>query len=150
MDKASRPEGKDWFAHEELTPDEVAQIIGDGPTDIVLSHDAPLGVPYPRQDLVQHLPAWRRDTPWSTGRLMRSDEHQRLVRAVVDRTKATKVFHGHHHARYSDTLAAVQGPVAVVGLGMDQHPLVSRCVMTTPDGDPVGPDDCQGSAQPLP
>jgi hypothetical protein len=138
MDKASRIEGKDWFADEELTLGEAEQIVDDGPADIVLSHDAPLGVPYLRQELRQDLPAWRRDTPWPTGRVMHADEHQRLVRAVVDGTHATKVFHGHHHARYSDTLATPHGPVAVMGLGMDQDPLVSRCILTTPDGDPVG------------
>ncbi len=127
MDKAFRIPGKTWFDDEELTPAQASQIIADGPADIILAHDAPLGVPFLRQELDQELPAWRRESPWSTGRLVRSDEHQRRIRSVVDGVHAAAVFHGHHHVRYSDTLTTPHGPVAVEGLGMDRDRLGSRC-----------------------
>jgi hypothetical protein len=66
VDKAFRTEGKSWFAAEELTDEEASRIIADGPADVVLSHDASLGVPFLRHLLRQDLPAWRRDSQWPT------------------------------------------------------------------------------------
>jgi len=85
VDKQYRIEGKTWFAAEELTSEEADLIIAAGPADIVVAHDAPLGVPFLRGELRQDLPAWRRDdkVAWPIGALMRSDEHQRRVRRVA-------------------------------------------------------------------
>lgn len=139
MDKHFRTEGMTWFAAEELTDDQADQIIADGPVDIVVAHDAPLGVSFLRQELRQDLPAWRRDelTPWPIGAMMRSDEHQRRVRRVVDAVGARRVFHGHHHVRYSDTLQAAHGQVGVEGLGMDLDPLASRCLLVDGKGEAI-------------
>jgi len=139
VDKQSRIEGKTWFTAEELTNEQADLIIAGGPADVVVAHDAPLGVPFLRGELRQGLPAWRRDdiTPWPIGALMRSDEHQRRVRRVVEGVGAKRVFHGHYHIRYSDTLKCAHGPVQVEGLGMDQDPLASRCLLVDGDGEPI-------------
>jgi hypothetical protein len=68
---------------------------------------------------------------------MRSDEHQRRVRRVVDGVGARRVFHGHHHIRYSDTLKTAHGPVLVEGLGMEEDPLASRYLLVDGDGQPI-------------
>ena len=68
---------------------------------------------------------------------MRSDEHQRRVRRVVEGVGAKRVFHGHYHIRYSDTLQCAHGPVQVEGLGMDQDPLASRCLLVDGNGQPM-------------
>lgn len=139
VDKAYRTDGKTWFAAEELTDQEADAIIADGPADVVASHDAPLGVPLLRQVLHQDLPAWRRSdkSPWPIGMLVRSDEHQRRIRRVVEGVQAQRVFHGHHHIRYTDTLTAAHGPVAVEGLGMDTDPLSARCLLVDGAGWPI-------------
>jgi hypothetical protein len=136
VDKQDRVEGKDWFAAEELTNEQADLIVADGPADIVVAHDAPVGIPFLRKELRQALPAWHRDdkVSWSIGALMRSDEHQRRVRRVVDGVEAKRVFHGHYHIRYSDTLETAHGPVQVEGLGMDHDPLASRCLLVDGDG----------------
>lgn len=139
VDKAFRTEGKTWFAGEELTDEEAEAIIAGGPADVVVSHDAPLGVPFLRNLLRQERPAWRRESEWPTGLIMRSDEHQRRVRRVVDGVRATRVFHGHHHIRYSDVLPAAHGSVLVEGLGMDLDPLAARCLLVDGDGHPTEP-----------
>lgn len=80
VDQNYRTEGKTWFPAEELTDQQVAQIIADGSADIVVAHDAPLGIPFLRIRLGQDKPAWRRESQWPTGLIVRSDEHQRRVR----------------------------------------------------------------------
>jgi Calcineurin-like phosphoesterase len=139
VDKHTRIEGKTWFAAEELTNEQADSIIAAGPADVVVAHDAPLGVPFLRGELRQDLPAWRRDdiVSWPIGALMRSDEHQRRVRRVVEGVRAKRVFHGHHHIRYSDTLQVSYGLVQVEGLGMDQDPLTSRCLLVDGYGKPI-------------
>lgn len=137
VDKNSRTEGKTWFATEELTDEEADLIIAAGPADVVLAHDAPLAVPFLRRRLGQDKPAWRRESPWPTGLLMRSDEHQRRVRRIIEGVQAEQVFHGHHHIRYSDTLAAAHGPVAIEGLGMDTDPLPARCCLVDSAGNVI-------------
>lgn len=66
VDKAYRAEGKTWFTDEELTENEADQIIAAGPADVVVAHDAPLGVPRLRRLLGQDKPAWRRNAEWPT------------------------------------------------------------------------------------
>ena len=56
---------------------------------------------------------------------------------MVDGVKAKRVFHGHHHIRYSDTLNTAHGPVLVEGLGMDEDPVASRCLLVDGDGKPL-------------
>jgi len=139
VDRQSRTEGKTWFAAEELTDQQAGLIIAAGRADVIVAHDAPLGVPFLRGELRQDLPAWRRDdkVPWPIGALMRSDEHQRRVRRVVEGVGATRVFHGHHHIRYSDTLQTERGIVQVEGLGMDMDPPSSRCLLVDGRGEPI-------------
>jgi len=150
VDKALRTEGKNWFASEELTDEQASRIIADGPADVVVSHDAPLGVPFLRRLLRQQLPAWRRESPWPTGTVIRSDEHQRRIRQVVEGVGARRLFHGHHHIRYSDTLAAAHGSVAIEGLGMDTDPLPARCCLVDSAGNVIDPAETQALTRPRP
>lgn len=139
VDKYRLIKDKDWFAAEELTDEQADLIVAGGPADVVVAHDAPLGVPFLRKELRQDLPAWRRDAlvSWPVEALMRSDEHQRRVRRVVDGVEAKRVFHGHHHIRYSDTLEAAHGPVQVEGLGMDEDSIASRSLLVDGDGERI-------------
>jgi len=57
---------------------------------------------------------------------------------VVDGVEAKRVFHGHHHIRYSDTLNTAHGPVEVEGLGTDEDPFASRCLPVDGNGRPIG------------
>lgn len=134
VDRDRRTEGIDWFPEEELTDTQVDAIIADGPADIIVAHDAPLGVPFLRRHLGQDKPAWRRDSPWPVGRLIASDEHQRRLRRLVDAVGARELIHGHHHIRYTDTLTTAHGEVRVEGLGMDLDPLTARCIFLDQNG----------------
>ncbi len=134
VDKEFRTQGKTWFDAEELTVVEADRIVADGPADVVLSHDAPLGVPFLRAHLRQDRPAWRRESEWPIDLLVRSDDHQRRLRAVVDGVAATRVFHGHYHVRYSDVLATAHGEVLIEGLGTDTDRLAARLCLVDAEG----------------
>ena len=56
---------------------------------------------------------------------------------MVDGVEAKRVFHGHHHIRYSDMLKTAHGPVLVEGLGMDEDPLASRYLLVDGDEQPI-------------
>jgi hypothetical protein len=45
VDQELRTEGKDWWSNEEPTPKEAQKLIADGPVDVLITHDAPAGVP---------------------------------------------------------------------------------------------------------
>lgn len=131
MDRDLLTPGVDWFPQEELTDPQVERIIEDGPADVVVAHDAPWGVPMLTARTEQGAAGW------PLGRVMASDEHQRQVLRVVQDVGAQRVFHGHHHWRYSDVLEAAGGPVQVEGLGMDHDPLAALCVLVDGDGWPI-------------
>lgn len=113
VDRYGRTEGVSWFRDEVLTDAEVDQIIADGGADVVVSHDAPWGDGALGRRLSLDLPVSERESWWPEDLLQESDEHMRRVRRLVDGVRASRVFHGHHHIRYDDLLAARHGSVEV-------------------------------------
>lgn len=45
VDYHHRTEGKDWWPNEEPTQEEAEKLVAGGPLDILITHDAPSGVP---------------------------------------------------------------------------------------------------------
>ena len=45
VDYEHRIEGKDWWRNEEPTSEEATALSADGPLDLLITHDAPAGVP---------------------------------------------------------------------------------------------------------
>lgn len=45
VDQRHRTEGRDWWANEEPTGEEAEQLVAGGPVDLLITHDAPSGVP---------------------------------------------------------------------------------------------------------
>lgn len=139
LDRHHRVGGKTWFGSEELSCEQAARIIADGPADVVVAHDAPLGVGLVHQDMKPELRGRQRDEAdlWPTHALELSEDHQRRVRRVVEGVHASRVFHGHHHVRYTGALMCGHGQVAVEGLGMDLDPLTERCLLVDGNGRPI-------------
>lgn len=155
IDRRLRVEGRSWFPEEKVTPEQAAEIASQGhfDVDVVVAHDAPLGAPFLRKRLRQHLPAWRRgagevraggsghqesggsDPGWPVGELIASDDHQRLMRQVFDARLAPGGvwFHGHHHVAYSDSF---DGRI-VRGLGEDGDRLGALTALVDADGWPL-------------
>lgn len=109
VDHRKRREGVNlWADLEEVTPADV-ELLGAEPLDVLLSHEAPLGV-----NLVSDLALPAADR-------RRSDAQRALVRAAVEATRPVLVFHGHWHQRHTAELVRDDRSVTSVhGLGA-QH-----------------------------
>lgn len=108
VDQDWRKEGKDWWADEEPTVEQAENLIAGGHVDILITHDAPLGVPVRSKfDLPEDV----------------ADQAERtrvLLRGVVDRLAPPHVFCGHWHQRLIDELPHLDRRVSRVDvLGME-------------------------------
>lgn len=87
VDYEYRTEGKDWWPNEEPTIEEAAKLVVGGPLDILITHDAPSGVPL------------RGDFELRRELAERADRTRLLLRQVVDSLVVPNVFCGHWHQR---------------------------------------------------
>lgn len=110
VDKAIRREGRDWWPDEEITQEQAAAVIADGPADVMLTHDCPSGV-------VHTFPPPLRD--WDLRDLARSDAHRERLQGVVDAVRPRWLMHGHLHRAYQRVCDFGYGPVEVTGLDCD-------------------------------
>jgi hypothetical protein len=137
VDRYGRTEGVSWFRDEVLTDGEVNQIIAGGAAGVVVAHDAPWGVGALERRLSLDLPPSERVSWWPDDLMGESDEHMRRVRRVVDGVGASRVFHGHHHVRYDDVLAATHWAVQVSGLGDNSGPIDQAWMLVDEAGQPI-------------
>lgn len=120
VDGHLRLPGLDWFPEAEVIQDEeCVAILAAPPADVVLSHDAPFGVPTLFTAYQQDRPAEARTSSWPTAALIASDAHQRRLATLVERLRPRVLVHGHHHHRYDDRWSHEHGVTRVHGLGCD-------------------------------
>jgi Calcineurin-like phosphoesterase len=108
-----RIQGTDWWAEEEITDDQAQGIIDDGPADVLLSHDCPVGVVHAFPD----RPSW-----WDPADIARAEEHQGRLQRIVDAVQPSQIVHGHLHMGYQRRADFGYGPVDVTGLNCDGEP----------------------------
>ncbi len=94
-----------WFREEMITPEQAKRAAAGGPTDVLLTHDAPLGA-RPRVRL-EGVPKYSPGTQQSL----------RLVQEVAEATKPKLLLHGHWHHFQQVILPGQE--TEVVGLSMD-------------------------------
>lgn len=121
VDVAYRIPHVSWWPQETITDADVAQCIDAGPADVLLAHDAPW-----RSSTLRLR--YARPSSWPKEALARSDASQRQIDAIVQGTKVSTVFHGHHHHRYTEHTDGV----TIHGLGCDG--LRDNVVLVGPDG----------------
>lgn len=92
VDKNFREEGFDWFDREHISIAEMYKATqGEGPVDVMVSHDCPSGVDIPLGP-----------SDWITEEnLMKADTHRKILGKVVDEVRPRFIFHGHYHVNYS-------------------------------------------------
>ncbi|AID58962.1 metallophosphoesterase [Mycobacterium phage Gaia] len=123
VDKMHRAEGKSWWAGETLTLEDVERA-SRGKVDVIIAHDCPFGVRIPGVG-----PASEGGNGWPVWVLQESEEHRRLVRAVVESTRPTLYLHGHYHLRYQAFYQYIDGARCLVqgldcdGSSMDRNTL---------------------------
>jgi hypothetical protein len=87
VDYHHRTEGKDWWSNEEPTEAEAEKLLAGGPLDVLITHDAPAGVPLSG------------DFELNTEMAERANRTRVLLRHVVDSLEVPQVFCGHWHQR---------------------------------------------------
>ncbi|MFE4229968.1 metallophosphoesterase [Arthrobacter sp. NPDC056886] len=97
VDYQHRREGKDWWRHEEPTPEDAQKLIAGGPVDVLITHDAPAGVPL------------KGDFELTPEIRSRAEQTRVLLREVVDTLAPSHVFCGHWHQRRIHELAHPDG-----------------------------------------
>lgn len=97
VDYQHRTEGKDWWSTEEPTQEEAQKLVAGGPLDILITHDAPAGVPL------------KGDFRLSPEMAERAKRTRLLLRQVVDSLAVPHVFCGHWHQRRIHELAHPDG-----------------------------------------
>lgn len=102
VDFEHRTEGKDWWLNEEPTREEAEALIADGPLDILVTHDAPAGVPL------------KGDFQLSTDLIEKANNTRDLLREVVDALAVPHLFCGHWHQRCIHELSHSNGSVTRV------------------------------------
>jgi hypothetical protein len=123
VDYQHRTEFKDWWSNEELTPEEAEKLVADGPLDILITHDAPAGVPL-RSDF--------KLTPELTEKAERT---RTLLRDAVDSTAVPHVFCGHWHQRRIHELIHPDGRTTRVDILNMENSRLGNGVLVLP-GDP--------------
>lgn len=106
-----RKSGDLWFKEECITTAQAYEVSAAGETDVLISHDCPAGVDIPGLDDDAHL--------FPQIEIMLANEHQQLLRGVVDAVRPALIWHGHYHRRYTAGPDLGWGRIAVNGLHCD-------------------------------
>jgi len=134
LDRQWRTPGRSWWPEERLTDDDIAVALRGGPADVLISHDAPLGVDVPDP----------RRGRWPEAALAEADEHRALLRVVVDGVRPRQLWHGHFHVQYDADLAlpVVDGgesTCAVHGLDCDGSEVGANLALVSASGQRITP-----------
>jgi len=125
VDRKHRTEGKDWWSTEEPTPKDAERLIAGGPLDILISHDAPAGVPLKGDfELPPELAA-------------RAEQTRHLIREVVDLLAPPHLFCGHWHQRRIHKLVNEEGSITRVDVLNREHSREGNAVLVSPGHPPL-------------
>jgi hypothetical protein len=125
VDQDHRTESRDWWRNEEPTPEEARKLVAHGPVDILLTHDAPAGVPL-KGDFVLPSDIYRQ-----------AEQTRVLLREVVDVLAPPHVFCGHWHQRRIHELVTPGGHISRVDVLNKEHSLEGNAVLVWPGEAPL-------------
>jgi hypothetical protein len=108
-----------WWAEEAITGEDMEKTMAGGRADVMVAHDAPLGVPQIEKRIANNPHGfWEADLEYALqGRVD--------MAAVVDVVRPKLFFHGHYHFKVDDKLeifnedTGLDDVVAVKGLASD-------------------------------
>lgn len=93
VDRCTRTEGESWWPQEELTDEQVAQIMVDNDyADVLLCHDRPADVFLPSLKNPANWPDC-----WDRYDLYRSENHRHRIQVLFEHLKPELMAHGHYH-----------------------------------------------------
>jgi hypothetical protein len=124
-DYRHRTEGKDWWADEEPTPGEARNLLEGGPVDVLITHDAPAGVPL------------KGDLALAADLKKRAERTRTLLREVVDELAPPQVFCGHWHQRRIHKLVHADGRLTRVDVLNMENSREGNGVLAWPGSTPL-------------
>jgi Icc-related predicted phosphoesterase len=109
VDQEWRTKGRNWWSDEEPTVEQAERLIADGPVDILITHDAPMGVNITSQfDLPDNV---REKADWT----------RLLLAEVVRKLQPSNLICGHHHQRLSGDITHSGGNATRVDVLGKEH-----------------------------
>lgn len=125
VDQEHRREGKDWWSNEEPTQEEADKLIAAGSLHVLITHDAPAGVPL-KADY---------ELPPETS--SRAEQTRVLLREVVDSLAPAHVFCGHWHQRQIHELAHPDGRISRIDVLNKEYSREGNAVLVWPGETPL-------------
>jgi Icc-related predicted phosphoesterase len=125
VDAEVRTPGKTWWANEEPTAEEAEKLVAGGPVDILITHDAPAGVPL------------KGDFELKPELEERANRTRILLRDVVDRMQPGLVACGHWHQRKVWDLPHPSGAASRVHVLADENSRPGNAILVWPGTAPL-------------
>jgi hypothetical protein len=112
-DRSVRTDQIDWFPQERITLLQAEKACADGHADVMLTHDAPKGVP------LQYMNP--PPSSFAPEDLRMSEQHRELMFSVVNEVEPSYLIHGHYHQGYPmwRKIIMPHGTLNVASLHMD-------------------------------
>lgn len=116
----SLTEGRSWWSAEAITPKDVVKTGSGGYADVMLTHEAPLGI-----KVIEDLKQASRDE-WAPVELAYSHYSQTLMTYAVESVRPKILFHGHFHIGYREDTVFIDADgqgfsTSVYGMNMNRH-----------------------------
>lgn len=116
----SLTENKSWWKAEAISPADVFRTGAGGYADVMLTHEAPLGI-----KVIEDLKEKSKDE-WAPVELAYAHYSQTLMTYAVESVRPKMLFHGHFHVGYTEDVLFLDGDgngfsTSVHGLNMNRH-----------------------------
>lgn len=116
----SLKENVSWWKDEAITAEDVYRVARDGEADVMISHDAPLGI-----EAVEKLKRAHVDD-WEPVELTYAYSSQKKMTYAVEAVRPKVLFHGHYHLGYQEDTLFIDSEgegfsTSVYGLDMNRH-----------------------------
>lgn len=120
IDFTSLKENVSWWPDEMITAEDVYRLAGEGEADVMLAHEAPLGI-----EALEKLKRSQSDE-WEPVELAYSYKSQKLMTYAVEAVRPKMFFHGHYHFGYHEEMLFIDSQdegfvMDVYGMHMNRH-----------------------------
>lgn len=117
VDREWRTEGRDWWAGEQITDEDVARAVSADAADVMLSHDAPQPATRAVENIIRHNPQG-----WPADALTYAAQGRAKLTTTFHQVRPHLLVHGHFHIVDRATVWVPGGhdhPTEVVALARD-------------------------------
>lgn len=102
-----------WWPEEAITESDVAQVVQDGVADVMIAHDAPLGVKTIEARIASNPHGFKQVD------LQYAAEGRKLMTEAFEAVQPRFFFHGHYHFQVIEEVQTNRGHCVVAGLSCD-------------------------------